>query len=307
MGLRDLLRRERGTVEDPGSTTDEPTAGAPAPVTELTVMGDAFELWGSPRFPNVELVGEHFQRHAFAEICPRHGMESGGEIVLDALLVPHRTNPYDPHAVSVHVEGNQVGFLDHDVAAQYHPVLLRLLDHGRIGVTRARIEATHDGGIWSAHVTVALGEPDTVAPANVEPADGVVLPAGRTLRVSGVHRHLDTLERFLATELPGPVFLTLVPGRIGVPGREPTVQVHLDGHQVGHLPTEAGREYHGLLERVDAAGASAVVHGRIGAALLEPEVSIHVARATAIPERWLEEEIAAHAATAGAGVSLVVG
>lgn len=307
MGWRDLWRRERGTVEHPVALSDDPVHQAPAPVAELTVTADAFELWSSPRFPNVDLVGEHFQRHVFAEICPRHGMESGGEVLLDAILVPHRANPYDPHAVSVHVEGLQVGFLDHDDAELYHPVLLRLLDNGRVGVTRARIEATHDGGIWSAHVTVALGEPDTVAPANVEPAHGVILPEGRTVRVAGVHRHLDILETFLAEELPGPVFLTLVPGRIGVPGHEPPVQVHLDGHQIGHLTAETRREYGALLDRVGAAGADVVVHGRIGPHLAQPEVSIHVARSTAIPVRWLDEEIAAHAGGPGSDVALGAG
>ncbi|MHB1064028.1 MAG: hypothetical protein ACYC1Z_05975 [Georgenia sp.] len=280
----------------------------PPKVLELTVTGDAFELWGSPKFPTVELIGEHFQRHAFAEICTSHGMESGGEIVLDALVVPHRTNPYDPYAVSVHVDGLQVGFLEHDAAESYHPVLLRLLDHGRIGVTRARIEAGHDDGIWSARVTIALGEPDTIAPANLEPAHGVELPIGRSLRVAGVHRHHDVLQRFLEQELPGAVFLTLVPGHVVVPGRPPPVKVLLDDRPVGQLTADMSREYTPLLERIGAAGAVAVVRGRIGAGLSEAEVSIQVARATAIPEAWLTAQLTAvEPAKNGAGVSLVMG
>lgn len=310
MALRDLWRRERGPADaerrqdGPAPTDDQ--ADAPPKILELTVTGDAFELWAGPTYPNVELVGEHFQRSAFAEIGTRHGLEEGGEILLDALVVPHRTNPYDPYAVSVHVHGLQVGFLEHDDGERYHPVLLRLLDNGRIGVTRARVQAVLEDGIWSGRVTVALGEPDTIAPANVEPENGVELPTGRTLRVAGVHRHSEVLRDFLEQALPGAVFLTIEPGRERVPGRPPVARVLLDGRQVGQLTVETTREYSPLLDRIAEAGSVAVVRGRVGSDLLEPEVSIQVARATAIPQTWLADRLAALEASRE-GVSLVMG
>ncbi len=75
---------------------------------------------GAFRFP---IVGEsHYQREIESVTGKRteeglHGFRIG------AVLVPEPTNPYDPNAVAVHIEGLVVGYLARDVAPTFKKAL----------------------------------------------------------------------------------------------------------------------------------------------------------------------------------------
>jgi hypothetical protein len=60
---------------------------------------------------NYDVVGESFQRdHLTALIRAHHAFESG-EIYSTAVLELEPTNPFDPNAVKVVVDGTQVGYI----------------------------------------------------------------------------------------------------------------------------------------------------------------------------------------------------
>lgn len=75
---------------------------------------------------SVEVVGESFHADAFAKLARRHkptDLES--EAFGDALLTLEPNNPHDPHAVSVSIEGLQVGYLSREVARDFRAAIKR--------------------------------------------------------------------------------------------------------------------------------------------------------------------------------------
>lgn len=75
----------------------------------------------------MEVVGEsHYQENFVKIVGPK--TEEGHNRSVVAALVPEPENPHDPMAVEVRVDGRTVGHLPADVASEYQPVLLRLLE-----------------------------------------------------------------------------------------------------------------------------------------------------------------------------------
>ncbi|CAN2189526.1 hypothetical protein MCEMRE217_00485 [Candidatus Nanopelagicaceae bacterium] len=60
---------------------------------------------------NYDVVGESFQRDHLVALIRAHKAFSTGEILATAVLEPEPTNPFDPTAVKVVVEGVQVGYI----------------------------------------------------------------------------------------------------------------------------------------------------------------------------------------------------
>jgi hypothetical protein len=60
---------------------------------------------------NYDVVGESFQRDHLTELIRAHNAFASGEIYSTAVLELEPTNPFDPNAVKVVVEGTQVGYI----------------------------------------------------------------------------------------------------------------------------------------------------------------------------------------------------
>lgn len=60
---------------------------------------------------NYDVVGESFQRDHLTALIRAHNAFESGEIYSTAVLVLEPTNPFDPNAVKVVVEGTQVGYI----------------------------------------------------------------------------------------------------------------------------------------------------------------------------------------------------
>ena len=60
---------------------------------------------------NYDVVGESFQRDHLVALIRAHKAFSTGQILATAILEPEPTNPFDPTAVKVVVEGVQVGYI----------------------------------------------------------------------------------------------------------------------------------------------------------------------------------------------------
>lgn len=111
-----LLNRVKAALK-PGSARSDAGSVVPTTAVSATIRGGDDDL---------EVVGEaHYQTELWT-ICGR----SRGDRVRHrtvAVLVPEPDNPYDPNAISIHVEGRRVGYLRRDVAAQYLPGLHKLM------------------------------------------------------------------------------------------------------------------------------------------------------------------------------------
>jgi hypothetical protein len=64
---------------------------------------------------------------------------------VDAALVPEPTNPHDPNAVRVEIDGELVGYLSREDAVRYGPAVQRLREHGRLLVSSAVISGRGEG------------------------------------------------------------------------------------------------------------------------------------------------------------------
>ena len=60
---------------------------------------------------NYDVVGESFQRDHLTALIRAHNAFESGEIYSPAVLELEPTNPFDPNAVKVVVEGTQVGYI----------------------------------------------------------------------------------------------------------------------------------------------------------------------------------------------------
>jgi len=60
---------------------------------------------------NYDVVGESFQRDHLTALIRAHDAFESGEIYSTAVLELEPTNPFDPNAVKVVVEGTQVGYI----------------------------------------------------------------------------------------------------------------------------------------------------------------------------------------------------
>ncbi len=92
----------------------------------------------------MNVAGESHYQEALHEIV---GPGAEGEVALDteALLVPEPSNPHDPNAVMVQIDGRLVGYLPRHEAVAYGATLRKLSERGRTGACEARI-AGHGGG-----------------------------------------------------------------------------------------------------------------------------------------------------------------
>ncbi|HZI90951.1 MAG TPA: HIRAN domain-containing protein [Thermoleophilaceae bacterium] len=122
---------------------------APHPRTTLLIGG---------RLVNV--AGESHYQEALREIV---GATAEREIAMDteALLIPEPTNPHDPNAVMVQIDGKVVGYLPRDEAVAYGPALAELAARGRTGACEARIAGRGgDSGTSNLGVFLRLPDPD---------------------------------------------------------------------------------------------------------------------------------------------------
>jgi HIRAN domain len=103
--------------------------------------------WSLVRLPNgdrVNVVGESHYQPALQRITSRREwVETFYECV--AVLVPEPTNPHDPHAVRIEVQGELVGYLSREDAARYVPYLRRLTEQRQLACCEAVIAGRGPG------------------------------------------------------------------------------------------------------------------------------------------------------------------
>lgn len=114
---------------------------------------------------SVEVVGESHYLDALIAITGRRGTEHVRYPVM-AALVREPENAYDDQAVAIWIEGQRVGHLSRSDARAYQPVLLELVEQGKVLACNAMVcgrEGKPNLGVW-----LDLPEPhdvlDTVAP-----------------------------------------------------------------------------------------------------------------------------------------------
>lgn len=138
MGLLDkLLGKKESTALRVETTqlTEQPKREVVDARDEARLPTNAVLLGGQGR---VEVKGESHYQDALSRVCGGKSSEGHLRKVL-AILEPEFENPYDKNAIAVHVDGELVGYMAKESAADYAPIAKLLSDKGKIGAARAFI------------------------------------------------------------------------------------------------------------------------------------------------------------------------
>lgn len=187
MGLFDRLRAIGSRSAD-APEFEEPAL--PAAVSARLFDGDE----------DLEIVGEASYQDALWTIC---GGSLGDRVRhrVVAVLVPEPENRYDPNAISVHVDGHLVGYLDRDTAVRYGPGLRSLIEHGGAYVALNGVIVGggyyDDGpgrlGVWLEHNPADFGLASPRSTSRTGPPNRS-RPAGGTMRTGFSEAWLTDLE-----------------------------------------------------------------------------------------------------------------
>jgi hypothetical protein len=95
--------------------------------------------------PRLPVVGESFYQPALLAIS---GSSPGEEVALDCIaeLVPEPSNPHDPNAIMVKVEGRCVGHLSRQNAVRFGPRINAMIKAGQPAICNAFIGCKPDTG-----------------------------------------------------------------------------------------------------------------------------------------------------------------
>ena len=249
-------------------------------------------------FANYDVVGESFREHSV--IAALGGLEPNVEkTVEDAIthLIPEPENPHGHgDAVMVWINGHHVGYLAHEDARRYRPVLEKVVAAGYLPTTTGRIWGVtrYD---WEGkpkhhlYARVALNAPELLIPTNAPPVDPYsMLPWGPAIQVTKEADHLAELTEHLhgadsyAIAVLREAVRTLKNGAI----RE-YVTVHLGGDEIGELTPAMSEKILPTIRHLSDLGFLAAAWARVKGSPLAIEVTLQAAKAHELPASWLAE------------------
>ena len=264
-----------------------------------------FDLWGQRGWPRVDVAGGSHHQREIRQLFGRQPLSHGRELETTAQLVPEPHNRFDRHAVQVRVDGNLIGYLPREVAGDYSPVLMQIVQAGATAQCNARIWARDEielvfdrrGGsreiVRGLHTrgTLDLAEPHLITPRNPAPRQPhVVLPTGSSVRASSGASFFPTLKRWAVPAGACAVYFTM--SRFEQQLARSTrslVEVSLDGDAVGRLTPKMSEEFLPIVDELAAGDALTVCRGMLRGNDLKMDESVQAAKASQLPDSWLAD------------------
>ncbi|WP_416416508.1 HIRAN domain-containing protein [Paenarthrobacter aromaticivorans] len=250
---------------------------------------------GRPEWPNVEIVGEHAYGQAIRAALRGGGAQVGvgRDVEVENLaveLVAEPDNPYDSNAISVRWDSKVLGYLSREDAVRFAQPVRRIIASGLVAEASARVWAYDDGSQLRARVTIALPEPELIAPLNAPPT-GVtsLVPWGTAMQVLKEENHFDVLVNHVPPTGTGLLLVSLhKQTRTLKNGNERSfVEVRIDGERVGELSNVTSAHLLPILEHTEAVDETAVAYAKITGSALAAQLVLHAAKAIDISNDWL--------------------
>ena len=268
--------------------------------------GAATSPWAAEQLRR-EVVGETYSEDAIRTLygARERRLTVEGEELTDvtAQLAPDPENPFDPNAVAVWAEGQHVGYLSREDAADYAGALRELADDEAHLEVPARVWARLPGasvsglgqmervGRIAIRVTVLLPPPTGVRPFNALPDEPhTVIPAGGSIQVTGEENQMEALTRYVG-DVPRHLAVTLhLVQEARTPRATPyeAVEVRLDGRRIGVLTKHMSEQLRDLVAHIESRGRVAVCRAVLVGSPLRAEVTLKVCRSTEVTSAWLE-------------------
>lgn len=264
-----------------------------------------FDVWSFKTWPHAEVKGSHHYLPAVKELFV-HGVPEDGETVeVRAVLVPEPSNPKDPGAVRVEVDGKTVGYLSKEDARTYRAPIARIVERDEMPRVRGNVwagraydyELDLEEGTTSrsdeihAYVRLSLPEAHLWEPINSAPSGPTAqLPGGGSVQVTSDPEGQQYLSRMVRAEGEHWVFATLHPVEQTLARSTKTlVEVRVDGHPVGRMTPRMSGEFLPVLGEIGS--RTCVVPAMVKGNRLKADLKVHAARSSELSEEWL----AAHA------------
>lgn len=262
-----------------------------------------FELWSRQSWTNFDVVGEQYRLDEIRALFPATLGPSDREIVGTASLVRDPTNPHDPNAVKVVMNGRHLGFLPKDAARSYSPVIAALNAAGFTAVTSCRIYGyeTRDyqgvdrrgRDIWAmvfeAQARIALDEPHLLVPVNLPPSQAYrMIPRGNSLQVKEEEKHLDVLAPLVGQHGEAWVYarlaaITVASGR----SERELVELRINDEPIGVLTPAMSQHYLPIVRHLESNGEQAVAQVLLKGNDLKVEAVLYAAKAHELGPAWL--------------------
>ena len=173
-----MFRRLRGILSgDPAPAVR--AVLAPVAQTDPTTVVRKVRSCIFDRSDNVvEVVGESWRQDALELIGGGRGPSGVRNVDHVAGLLPEPDNPADPQAIAVQIDARLVGYLNHEDARAYRPVIDRVLRQGLFAGCHASLTGGWDsrpGAAGAIGVRLHLGTPAELW-AELDEADGAEPP-----------------------------------------------------------------------------------------------------------------------------------
>lgn len=280
----DATQRQR-----PAAVTGAEKAAIPA-LPRVSILG-------APHSATADIEGEFARIPAIVRAIGRRP-KVDQEIVLEDLIAelhPEPTNPYDPHAVMVVINGQHVGYLGREDAREYQPALLTAITAGFAPATRARLwmVARRDyknprATKYHANVRVALGPAHLLFPLNDPPAmPHSILPWGSGLQVTGEENHQEVLTTYETPKGDAVVigtFHVISAGTQRAP--KELIEVRVDGERVGQLTSATSQHFIPTVQHLNAQGLATAAWMRVKGSPISKQVVIQATKAHELPSEW---------------------
>jgi hypothetical protein len=211
--------------------------------------------------------------------------------MVQAVLVPEPNNPHDRNAVAVTIDGRVVGYMPREDAPAYAAVLGPLASRGLFARVAARLwwDGVRDGD-WLASVSLDLAAADVMFPVNAVPPDGVEIPQGGAMQVTGEDAHLDVLTPLLGAGQKAAVFASLHEITERRPRSERQVlEVRIEGRRVGQLTPAMSEHLLALVRHADGLALTLYARGHLRGNALKVELTIYPARAADLSQQWIAD------------------
>lgn len=278
----------------------EPRRSAPEPREYTPAKRPTLPDYPLPcRYPNLEVVGEFARIESIVRVIGRKP-RIDEEIVLDDLRAEIRCDPDNPHdrnAVMVTINGQHVGYLAREDAAQYRPIIDGIEQAGYAPSTKARLWAvTREAWDSSrakthANVRVALDAPHMLIPVNDPPNRPYsLLPIGRAVQVTGEEQHLDRITDYIQPEGDGYALGTLAAAKTTPVRAAPkdVVEVEIDGEAIGTLTPAMSANFLPTVWHLEEQGRVAAVWLRVKGSPIAAQVTVLASKAHEMPSEWFE-------------------
>lgn len=249
-------------------------------------QGEDYEPWRQADRLH-ETVGEYYRQTAYKHLAqqldiPADGTRATIDLAADLALDPG--NPYAQHgtAVTVWAEGQHVAFLPDESVPDYLDPLERLDAESKHLTVRARLYLNYDASQqkWRPSLMIKLPRPEQILPpAMLPPGDVELIPDGRVIQVAGEENHMQYLSTIVDPDGPADVAATLRPAQMGVRSFYDTVQVLVDGNEVGTFSRAMGEQTVSLVKLIESAGKIPVARATVEGNALRAEVKVRMQRA----------------------------